>query len=151
MELEKWIEADPDKVRIARRLRGETTMTLKCIGIHLTNIAQYSGAGQLPVVLLDHYDNCASGGTMDTTDTLREIIRQDLDDVAFFGIYDPEAVQQAIAAGVGATVTLSIGAKLPMPLGHIWLMKAGAFDSAKRCAPPGNVSWNRRNHWKKVC
>ena len=44
------------------------------------------------MVLLDHYDNCASGGTMDTTDTLREIIRQDLDDVVFFGIYDPDAV-----------------------------------------------------------
>ena len=71
--------------------------------------------GKLPVVLLDHYDNCASGGTMDTTDTLREIIRQDLDDVVFFGIYDPEAVQQAVDAGVGATVTLTIGAKLPMP------------------------------------
>jgi microcystin degradation protein MlrC len=68
-----------------------------------------------PVVLLDHYDNCASGGTMDTTDTLREIIRQNLDDVVFFGIYDPEAVRQAAEAGVGATVTLSIGAKLVMP------------------------------------
>ena len=52
---------------------------------------------------------------MDTTDTLREIIRQDLDDVVFFGIYDPDAVEQAVRAGVGATVTLSIGAKLPMP------------------------------------
>jgi len=71
--------------------------------------------GQLPVVLLDHYDNCASGGTMDTTDTLREIIRQELDDAVFFGIYDPDAVAQAVEAGVGATITLSIGAKLPMP------------------------------------
>lgn len=77
--------------------------------------AMEGAPGQLPVVLLDHYDNCASGGTMDTTDTLREIIRQGLDDVAFFGIYDPDAVRQAIQAGVGATVTLSIGAKLPMP------------------------------------
>lgn len=71
--------------------------------------------GELPVVMLDHYDNCASGGTMDTTDTLREILRQGLEDVVFFGIYDPAAVDQAIAAGVGATVTLTIGAKLPMP------------------------------------
>lgn len=71
--------------------------------------------GKLPVVLLDHYDNCASGGTMDTTDTLREIIRQELDDAVFFGIYDPAAVQQAVEAGVGARVTLTIGAKLPMP------------------------------------
>ena len=45
-----------------------------------------------PVVLLDHYDNCASGGTMDTTEVLAEILRQGLTDVAFFGICDPAAV-----------------------------------------------------------
>jgi len=67
------------------------------------------------VVLLDHFDNCASGGTMDTTDVLREIIHQELDDVVFFGIYDPEAVQQAIAAGIGNDAELTIGAKLEMP------------------------------------
>src|SRR6516165_3394362 len=32
--------------------------------------------GDGPVVLLDHYDNCASGGTMDTTVVLAEILRQ---------------------------------------------------------------------------
>ena len=58
--------------------------------------------GEGPVVLLDHYDNCASGGTMDTTVVLAEILRQGLDDVAAFAIYDPAAVQQAIAAGIGA-------------------------------------------------
>lgn len=57
------------------------------------------GAG--PVFLLDHYDNCASGGTMDTTVVLAEILRQGLSDVVAFAIYDPAAVQQAIAAGVG--------------------------------------------------
>lgn len=72
-------------------------------------------AGGGPVFLLDHFDNCASGGTMDTTDVLREIIRQELDDVVFFGIYDPEAVQQAVAAGIGKDVELEIGAKLDMP------------------------------------
>ncbi|MGA7259979.1 MAG: M81 family metallopeptidase [Stellaceae bacterium] len=71
--------------------------------------------GDGPVVLLDHYDNCASGGTMDTTVVLAEILRQDLEDVAAFAIYDPEAVQQAIAAGIGAEVTLSIGGKIAMP------------------------------------
>lgn len=67
------------------------------------------------VVLLDHFDNCASGGTMDTTDVLREIIRQELDDVIFFGIYDPDAVKQAASAGIGQEVELDIGAKLEMP------------------------------------
>ena len=71
--------------------------------------------GEGPIVLLDHYDNCASGGTMDTTVVLAEILRQGLEDVAAFAIYDPSAVQQAIAAGIGARVTLSIGGKIKMP------------------------------------
>ncbi|HEV2098898.1 MAG TPA: M81 family metallopeptidase [Stellaceae bacterium] len=71
--------------------------------------------GDGPVVLLDHYDNCASGGTMDTTAVLGEILRQGLEDVAAFAIYDPAAVQQAIAAGIGARITLSIGGKIAMP------------------------------------
>ena len=71
--------------------------------------------GDGPIVLLDHYDNCASGGTMDTTVVLAEILRQGLEDVAAFAIYDPEAVRQAIAAGIGTEVTLSIGGKIKMP------------------------------------
>ena len=70
--------------------------------------------GEGPIVLLDHYDNCASGGTMDTTAVLAEIFRQRLENVAAFAIYDPEAVQQAIAAGIGAEVSLSIGGKIEM-------------------------------------
>src|SRR6266404_8161153 len=74
-----------------------------------------SEPGEGPIVLLDHYDNCASGGTMDTTAVLAEILRQGLDNVAVFAIYDPEAVRQAIAAGIGAEVNLSIGGKIKMP------------------------------------
>jgi microcystin degradation protein MlrC len=74
-----------------------------------------SQPGEGPVVLLDHYDNCASGGTMDTTVVLAELLRQGLEDLAVFAIYDPSAVQQAIAAGVGAQVSLSIGGKIKMP------------------------------------
>ncbi len=68
-----------------------------------------------PVVMLDHCDNSSSGGTMDTTKVLAEIIRQGLEDVVFFGIYDPDAVQAAMRAGVGATVELKIGGRMAMP------------------------------------
>ncbi len=68
-----------------------------------------------PVILLDHYDNTASGGTMDTTEVLAEILRQGLDDVAVFGIFDPAAVQQMVEVGVGNEVTVSLGGKTPMP------------------------------------
>jgi microcystin degradation protein MlrC len=74
------------------------------------------GAGGTgPVILLDHYDNTASGGTMDTTEVLAEILRQGLDDVAVFGFYDPETVERMFAAGVGNEVTVQLGGKLPMP------------------------------------
>jgi len=69
-----------------------------------------------PIFLLDHYDNAASGGTMDTTAVLAEILRQQLDNVAVFGIFDPIAVELAIVAGIGAQITLSLGGKLKMPL-----------------------------------
>jgi len=67
-----------------------------------------------PVILLDHYDNTASGGTMDTTEVLAAILDAGLEDVAAFGIYDPEAVEKLISAGVGATLTLPIGGQFHM-------------------------------------
>ena len=75
--------------------------------------AKPAGAG--PVVLLDHSDNCASGGTMDTMTVLGAMLDAGLDGAAAFAIFDPQAVQQMIAAGVGQTVTLSLGGKLDMP------------------------------------
>lgn len=78
-------------------------------------IARAKTLEQGPILLLDHFDNAGSGGTMDTTTVLAEILRQGLENVAFYAIFDPQAALQAAAAGVGATVTLSLGAKVPMP------------------------------------
>ena len=93
-----------------------------------------------PVILLDHCDNTASGGTMDTTAVLAEILRQGLEDVVFFGIHDPAAVQAAMKAGIGATVELSIGGRMAMPAipgvsepllvrGRVRTLSAGYFVS----------------------
>ncbi len=75
-------------------------------------------AGQLaegPIILLDHADNSASGGTQDTVAVLREVIDQGLEDVAMFGICDPQAVAEMEAAGVGQEITLDLGGKTDMP------------------------------------
>ena len=68
-------------------------------------LAAAKPAGSGPVVLLDHSDNCASGGTMDTMTVLGAMLDAGLQGAAAFAIYDPAAVQQMMAAGVGATVT----------------------------------------------
>lgn len=74
-----------------------------------------SNAPTKPVILLDHADNAASGGTQDTVAVLAEVLAQGLEDVAMFGICDPAAVEQMSAAGIGADVSLSLGGKLDMP------------------------------------
>ncbi len=78
-------------------------------------LADSKPAGSGPVVLLDHSDNCASGGTMDTMTVLGAMLDAGLTDAAAFAIFDPAAVQQMAAAGVGSTITLSLGGKLDMP------------------------------------
>ena len=78
-------------------------------------LAAAAAPGSGPVVLLDHCDNCASGGTMDTITVLGAMLDAGLEDAAAFAIFDPGAVQQMIAAGVGTSVTLALGGKLDMP------------------------------------
>jgi microcystin degradation protein MlrC len=68
-----------------------------------------------PVLLIDHCDNCGSGGTQDVMAVVEEVLKQGLDDVAIAPIRDPDAVQKMIAAGLGNNVTLSLGGKTDMP------------------------------------
>lgn len=78
-------------------------------------VARAKALSEGPVLLLDHADNVGSGGTEDVMTVLREVIRQDLEDVAVAAVWDPEAVRRMSAAGVGATVTLKLGGKTDMP------------------------------------
>ena len=68
-----------------------------------------------PVILLDHADNCGSGGTQDVMAVIRELIERDLDGVAVAAVCDPEAVVHMQKAGVGAEMTLMLGGKTDMP------------------------------------
>jgi microcystin degradation protein MlrC len=74
-----------------------------------------TASGEGPVIVLDHYDNTASGGTMDTTEVLSAVLEAGLKRVAVFGFYDPQVVEQMASAGVGSTVTVELGGKLTMP------------------------------------
>lgn len=78
-------------------------------------ISRARGLKEGPVILLDHADNAASGGTQDTVAVLREVMRQGLDDVAMFGICDPETIEAMTATGVGNEVTVELGGKVDMP------------------------------------
>jgi microcystin degradation protein MlrC len=79
------------------------------------SLARAQGMQGGPIVLLDHYDNCASGGTMDTMAVLGAILEARMEDVCAFAVCDPQAVAKMKQAGLGARVTLALGGKLDMP------------------------------------
>jgi microcystin degradation protein MlrC len=79
------------------------------------SLSRASSINARPVILLDHYDNCASGGTMDTMAVLSAILEARLEEAAAFAICDPHAVAQMKEAGLGARVTLPLGGKVEMP------------------------------------
>ena len=69
-----------------------------------------------PTILADSGDNPTGGGTGDRAEVLEELLRQQARNVVFAGIADRPANEACYRAGVGATLSLSIGATLD-PLG----------------------------------
>ncbi|MBM3959395.1 MAG: M81 family metallopeptidase [SAR202 cluster bacterium] len=63
-----------------------------------------------PIVLMDVGDNIGGGSSADSTFILAEAQRMKIEGF-LQSLYDPKAVQECVAAGVGAQVTLSVGAK----------------------------------------
>ncbi len=80
-----------------------------------SQIAHARTLGEGPIVLVDHGDNTASGGTQDVMSVIEEAMRQGLDDVAAGPICDPAAVARIVDAGTAAGVTLDLGGKIDMP------------------------------------
>ena len=80
-----------------------------------SQIAHARTLGEGPVVLVDHGDNTASGGTQDVMSVIAEVIRQGLDDVVAGPICDPTSVARILDAGTAASVTLPVGGKIDMP------------------------------------
>jgi len=80
-----------------------------------SQVAHARTLGEGPILLVDHGDNTASGGTQDVMSVIGEVMRQGLDDVVAGPICDPASVARILAAGTAASVTLPLGGKIDMP------------------------------------
>ena len=65
-----------------------------------------------PVVIADQSDNPGGGAPGDSTYALRWLLDHQVQNVAMAIFYDPEVVQLAIGAGVGATLSVRLGGKM---------------------------------------
>ncbi|AVZ17534.1 TPA: M81 family metallopeptidase [Pseudomonas aeruginosa] len=84
---------------------------------HAQQLADSSGNG--PVLLLDHGDNCMSGGTCDTMDVLAAALDRGLTEIITGPICDPTAVAVMHDAGIGAQVELQLGNQMLRPNGTV--------------------------------
>ena len=87
-----------------------------------------------PVVLMDVGDNIGGGSSADSTILLAEARRQGIRSY-LQSLYDPEAVAACVSAGVGAQITLKVGAKTddmhgsPVEVtGRVRLISDGKFE-----------------------
>jgi microcystin degradation protein MlrC len=64
-----------------------------------------------PIVLVDIGDNPWTGGPGDNAELLRFLIAEEIPGAVVASICDPETVQQAVEAGVGATLDVTLGGK----------------------------------------
>jgi microcystin degradation protein MlrC len=77
----------------------------------LQALEQQHTAGRFPIIFADRNDNTGGGSPGDSTGALRTFLEADLQDACVLYIVDPEAVAQCTQAGLGATLTLDVGAK----------------------------------------
>lgn len=74
-------------------------------------VATAMGSNAFPVSLFELGDNVGGGSAGDATIILEELLRQKADGWVV-SLYDPESVQQCVAAGIGGQVDLRTGGKL---------------------------------------
>jgi microcystin degradation protein MlrC len=65
-----------------------------------------------PIVLADMADNTGGGAAGDGTEVLRELVRVGARSAVVACLWDPAAVRACMAAGVGASLTLTVGGKV---------------------------------------
>jgi microcystin degradation protein MlrC len=68
-----------------------------------------------PIILADSQDNPGGGGSGDTTEILRELVDRGAQQALVGVINDAAAAAMAHQAGVGATITISLGGKSGLP------------------------------------
>ncbi len=75
-------------------------------------VRQADAAERGLIILSDTGDSVYGGATGDSTVLLKALLEQDMTGIAFMPMVDPEALQAAITAGVGATIDIKLGGKV---------------------------------------
>lgn len=81
-------------------------------------IQKAMNAPEGPIILLDSADTTSSGASGDTTVVLEALLDMKVSEPAYTTVVDPEVVDVAIKAGVGNTISVSLGGKRDRMFSH---------------------------------
>jgi len=98
---------------VAWQRRGEflyTEIPLETSVTEATRERQKVSSGY--ILMLDHGDNCMSGGTCENMDVLQATLEAGLTNIVAGPFSDPDVVEQLFKAGVGAKMTIKLGNKI---------------------------------------
>jgi microcystin degradation protein MlrC len=102
-----------------------------------------------PLLLADISDNPGGGSAQDGTVLLAALLEAGVEDAAVATIYDPAAVEAAVAAGVGETVSVSLGGHTeangdPLDVtGRVRLLSDGTYRNQGPMSTGLTVSFGR--------
>ena len=115
-------------------VRGQLTLDLPDAA---RAVEQAIESEQHPVILVEMGDNIGGGSPGDGTFILAELVRQEASGYVVV-VYDPEAVQTCIQAGVGNSVSLQVGGKVdtlhgnPVSIqGNVRLIHDGRYEETQ--------------------
>jgi microcystin degradation protein MlrC len=97
-----------------------------------------------PILLADTQDNPGAGGSADTVGLLEALVRLRAKRAVLGVLHDPEAARAAHAAGLGATITIGVGARSgswgEQPLVQPWKVER-LNDGRMVCRGPMMTGW----------
>jgi len=64
-----------------------------------------------PIIISDGSDSVLAGAPGDSTCLLKEMLKQEVECMAFLPIVDPQVVEETLRAGVGSEITVLVGGK----------------------------------------
>jgi microcystin degradation protein MlrC len=130
-----------------RELTGEGKLLNVRNGVAL---AIYKAKGTSKPIIISH----PSVRTGDTTHVLKELLKQDAENVAYLPMLDPEAAKDCMEAGAGNTVELEIGAKTGWSDGGpikvkgevLWAGERKYIGRGARSKQIGAFMWRKDQH-----
>lgn len=106
----RLVEVAEEFERILWDTRAESSITMTPIEEAMAAAKAGEGADK-PLVIADPTDNPGAGSYADHVGILRAMVAAGLENALFVLCVDPETAEAAIAAGVGATLAVTLGSK----------------------------------------